>query len=777
MIIGWIRPVVLMPAAAVMGLSLAQVDALVAHELAHLRRYDPIAHLLQIVAETMLFYHPAVWWISREVRQAREHCCDDLAIAVTGDRLTYVTALADLAACASDPQLVLGANGGSLRTRIARLLGAPQTPSWTSAIGSIVLMALIAVAGLTSVTASPGNLPPVNRPAGLRPMAQTPAPSRMEVAGVRESSGAAADARVLRQRDALGSIAGTVVDAVTGDPVTGVGVSFCSQWAYRDGDPERLVADRQVVTTTDGRFLFSEVPAGRYHICLTAGPKYLPDYSLRFYEVRPGEAVHDVVKQRVPLNSGVIDGRLVDERGQGVSGARLAKVRTWLQDGIPYLARAQDALSGEDGRFAFSVSEGRWAIVASSALRFAPQESVASESSSTGAPWNGFVEILNDPVARSRALAAQFLVDSLSAFPPSRPDRPIDFFSVAPGQSQRGLQVQLRPVPAYRISGRIVGSDVPVKNLRLALERADLPLARPSMPTAECLTDGTGRFAFLRVPAGRYRIRADTSPQAGPYGQIRISDRCDLQCVDSFSPTVWVDAPVEVRATVDDLAIAAHRGVSIRGSIRVEGPTPPTELVRNMMLRLEKVDGHETELPSISVTDGEFASVELPAGEYLIRQGPFGTPDGWIIKSAMVNGQDMTDVPLVIGTTPPGRVVVTIGPRNSSNLNGVVRAPDGQPDAAATVLLFSSDRKYWSHNTAGGFLSRTQIAMSSRLGAFAFRDVRPGEYLVVAVPDSSDALWPLASPDPDLFARWAPRATRVTVTEGSTTVQDLRTQR
>ena len=183
------------------------------------------------------------------------------------------------------------------------------------------------------------------------------------------------------------------------------------------------------------------------------------------------------------------------------------------------------------------------------------------------------------------------------------------------------------------------------------------------------------------------------------------------------------------------------------------------------------------ELPGIGVVDGEFTSVELPAGEYLIRPGPFGTPPGWAIKSAMVDGQDMTDVPLVIGATPPGRVVVTMGPPNPSNLSGVVRAPDGQPDAAATMLLFSSDRKYWSHNTAGGPLSRTQIAMSSRLGAYVFRDVRPGEYFVVAVPDSTDVLWPLVSPDPELFGRLAPRATRVTVAEGGKTVQELRTQR
>ena len=69
------------------------------------------------------------------------------------------------------------------------------------------------------------------------------------------------------------------------------------------------------------------------------------------------------------------------------------------------------------------------------------------------------------------------------------------------------------------------------------LERADIPLMPPSTPAGECVTDATGSFAFLRVPAGRYRIRADTSPHAGPNSEIRARDRCDLQCVKYFSPT------------------------------------------------------------------------------------------------------------------------------------------------------------------------------------------------------------------------------------------------
>ena len=103
MMVGWLNPVVLLPASALSGLTPTQIEALLAHELAHVRRHDYLVNLLQSVVETLLFYHPAVWWVSAHVRAEREHCCDDLAVAVC-DRLVYVTALADLAAMTSTPR-------------------------------------------------------------------------------------------------------------------------------------------------------------------------------------------------------------------------------------------------------------------------------------------------------------------------------------------------------------------------------------------------------------------------------------------------------------------------------------------------------------------------------------------------------------------------------------------------------------------------------------------------------------------------------------------------
>ena len=95
-VVGWLKPVVLIPAGALTGLPPEQIEALLLHELAHIRRRDYLVNILQNTAEALLFYHPAVWWVSGHIRTERELCCDDVAVSLTGDALAYAQALADL---------------------------------------------------------------------------------------------------------------------------------------------------------------------------------------------------------------------------------------------------------------------------------------------------------------------------------------------------------------------------------------------------------------------------------------------------------------------------------------------------------------------------------------------------------------------------------------------------------------------------------------------------------------------------------------------------------
>ncbi|HOX39380.1 MAG TPA: HEAT repeat domain-containing protein [Candidatus Brocadiia bacterium] len=153
MVVGWLKPVILFPVTALAGMSEDQIAALLAHELAHVRRGDYLVNLLQSVAETLLFYHPAAWRLSARIRAERERCCDDMAVAVCGDVTCYVRALAELAersaagiAGAAAVPASIAANSGNLVGRLRRLLGKPEPEggkALESAAGALSLACVV----------------------------------------------------------------------------------------------------------------------------------------------------------------------------------------------------------------------------------------------------------------------------------------------------------------------------------------------------------------------------------------------------------------------------------------------------------------------------------------------------------------------------------------------------------------------------------------------------------------------------------------------------------
>ncbi len=129
-LVGWIRPVILLPAAVALGFPAAQIELILAHELGHLRRWDHIVNLVQVIAETVLFYHPVVHWISRDLRDQREICCDELVLRMSkANPRDYVATLADLEQLRLDGSaaLALQATGGVLLERVQHIAKLPTT--------------------------------------------------------------------------------------------------------------------------------------------------------------------------------------------------------------------------------------------------------------------------------------------------------------------------------------------------------------------------------------------------------------------------------------------------------------------------------------------------------------------------------------------------------------------------------------------------------------------------------------------------------------------------
>ncbi|HEX3747149.1 MAG TPA: GWxTD domain-containing protein [Bryobacteraceae bacterium] len=168
-LIGWLRPAILLPLGCLTGLSAAQVECILLHELAHVVRRDYLVNMVQSLAEGLLFYHPAVWWVSRVVRMERENCCDDRVVEWTGDARAYAATLAVLEQRrVLHPEFVLAANGGNLMQRIRRLTAESRGVQTTMAPATSAAALLVIFAA--AMTALPAKLPVARRvhtPAGV----------------------------------------------------------------------------------------------------------------------------------------------------------------------------------------------------------------------------------------------------------------------------------------------------------------------------------------------------------------------------------------------------------------------------------------------------------------------------------------------------------------------------------------------------------------------------------------------------------------------------------
>ena len=150
LVAGYLRPVILVPLDLLSGMPPGQVEAILLHELAHIRRRDYLVNLLQAATENLLFYHPAVWWVSGVIRAEREHCCDDLAVGVRGNARDYAAALTALETRRGPAEPALAATGGNLVQRIRRILDRPEprhtalTPALAAGLVVITAAALAA---------------------------------------------------------------------------------------------------------------------------------------------------------------------------------------------------------------------------------------------------------------------------------------------------------------------------------------------------------------------------------------------------------------------------------------------------------------------------------------------------------------------------------------------------------------------------------------------------------------------------------------------------------
>jgi beta-lactamase regulating signal transducer with metallopeptidase domain len=382
-VLGALRPVLLLPAAIIAELSAECLEAIIAHELAHIRRHDYLVNLVQMLIEAVLFFNPAVWWISRQIRREREACCDALAVRATGQPLTYADALAAWIERGTAPALAVsfsnGRSSGGVLDRVQRLLIADYRPelrgSWLAlAVGSTV-SALVVIA-LWSGTR-----------AGVVFAAEILSPAeRIE--------------QLVQERDALRPVA-----------LPGAKATLAGTVRTVDGGslPKELLASYLVYmegSSSCGGTRIStpkfekQLPWGKTWLSVVA-PGYAPAV-LGPLSTKPSETLDDL---EIVFQCGFTTRlQLVDEQGSPVADADVSAIPGGLDCGFPIHWKADDAgmVTAEhvaDLDYKLTITAPRFQTFRSGILRFKPDETTRLTLSPAASTDGTVVSEAGDPIA------------------------------------------------------------------------------------------------------------------------------------------------------------------------------------------------------------------------------------------------------------------------------------------------------------------------------------------------------------------------------------------
>ena len=351
MAMGYLRPIVILPATMVTRMPPEMLEAVIAHELAHIRRLDLWVILLQRMVETLLFYHPAVWWLSNRIRNEREFCCDELAVEATDERVTYASTLEQVARARVEArQWVLAAGIArsdiSVLGRVRHILGLEPSqghcPFWLAGVmtllmlGSLAIPVVITTAGQNEAVPSAQFIPVILENQTYRYGPQRRTPEEMARIGPK-------------------FIAGLVIDE-DGSPIAEVSVEACGHWATKtDGKINwKFLGTRPDLTNTmtDDQGLFAiELPEDGL-------------YNLRFVSENHAAIIaYDVPQDTYDLNvtlpeGATLRGRIMRSEDGWEEPVSFAKVQIRQRDRNAYYylgaGRDLETVTDSQGRFEFT---------------------------------------------------------------------------------------------------------------------------------------------------------------------------------------------------------------------------------------------------------------------------------------------------------------------------------------------------------------------------------------------------------------------------------------
>jgi hypothetical protein len=612
---------------------------------------------------------------------------------------------------------------------------------------------------------------------------------------------------------AIGSatITGTVTAADTGRPIRGasVGISATIGAAPTSGplignpvgtlgrgrpagSPIITSVSRQAVTDAAGRFSIERLPAGSYLINVSRQQFLANAYGQR----KPGGQGRPVALadgQTLSLNitlvrGGSISGTVYNEDGDPQTQTQVSAWRVVMTSGVRRVQQQGGGSTDDRGMYRlFGLQPGDYFV---SATPFpngermtmdriqAETEAINNAIASGGvrppaAP--GMPSTVAIPVQNPQQFVMQGPMPGyLPTFAPN-----VDVPSkaspvhVAGGDEHTNVDIQLRLVEASQIAGMVTSplEDGVGVQISLVPEEASFDVGSLSMARME----QDGKFTLRNVPPGKYMVLAQTvaQPQRGA-APVAVVGPGGVQ---SFGPPpmqqltsaqhLFAQVPVEVAGqSVINVSLALKPGKSISGMVVFDYKTQPLLNLSQGRLNITLSPAPWPQIiqfgpqPSAQVgPDGRFTLTGVIAGRYSVR-GNFG-----LMRSSMANGQDTLDFPLNFTAESDLAGVVITMTDTTTELSGHLMDAAGKPALDYTIVLASTDERFWTPGSRRILTARTDAT-----GAYMFRNMPPGTYLLGAVTD----LEPGGQFDPELLQSLRGASRTVTVDENGKVVQDLR---
>jgi beta-lactamase regulating signal transducer with metallopeptidase domain len=722
-VIGWLRPVILMPVEVLAGAPLEHVRALLAHELAHILRHDYAVNVLQSIAEAVLFYHPAVWWISARIRTERECCCDDIAVAISGDVVIYVSSLAALEQRRkSRLQSALAADGGSVVSRVRRLLDethgvSHELPGPATLVLSLLWLVAAGSAALQAAPTLPSDRTPepagLKRPAPIAVLPPSPEPRKPVRAGASHIAMAAllydpffqppgpqqqnpSPSLDEQQNKKQARVEGTVI-SVSGAPLKKAKVSL--RLPATGAPVSEGPTTFSELTDDSGKFVIDDLPPGSYTLTAARAGFVTGTYGAAApggsgtpLTLAEGARLTDIEIKLTP--QGVVSGKLTDEDGEPRKQSQVCLVN-------PELAR-REALNQVNIRSghcaqandigAFTIGEvppGRYYLAA-----------LPVGSSPYLEPGTKDVTTYYPNVAAAASAAA---------------------IEVAAGSRLDGMNIQLRRERQLRqIKGKILVGGAPASGtIMLLFTPAASGLRRAGEDPASkfrAVEAQNGTFQISDVAPGLYTLRSV------PSGMIAAAAIMGLSI--GYGGSLDISVKDE---NIEGAVLRLEPGIEVEGSVRFEDGGA---LSARPAMAFTPADESAAGAPMPLQPDGTFRSMPLAAGGY--RLNVMGLPDGSYVKSATYGSQDVTQS-LINVVSGGGRLEIVVSPKAAA-VTGSLRNEKGEP--ASRILVTA-----WPRSPNPGRSDRgVRTASTDQSGSFRIGGLAPGEYYVAAWEDIDAAV-------------------------------------